>query len=368
MDPRPHLLGLLPHDLVALLAARGVTAREAEARRVLAHAVGRGLAGFPTARPVSRAMEQAIDAWFRREPLEVVAREEDPADGFVKYLFRSPDGALSEAVRIPLGGPGGAGGTGSHHKRFSVCLSSQVGCALGCAFCATGRLGFARHLEAWEMVSAFCRVRAEAPGRVTGAVFMGQGEPLLNYHAVIQAARVLSHPCGGQVKAEAISLSTAGLVPQIERFTAERHPFRLVVSLTSSVAERRATLMPGAARWSPEQVAEAIRGYAAASGQRVTVAWVLLPGVNDGPDEVAGLARLFQGVPIKLNLIDVNDPRPGGFRRATQAELDAFRDRLRALNVPVVRRYSGGTAIHAACGMLAGSVAPPCGHPGTSLR
>jgi len=338
---------MLPGDLEAMLHQRGVPASEAEARRVLAHVVGRGLSGFPSARPVSRALEQAILALLRREPLELVTREEDPTDGFVKYLLRSPDGALSEAVRIPL-----------PHGRFSVCLSSQVGCALGCAFCATGRLGFTRNLEPWEMVAAFLAVRAQAPGRVTGAVFMGQGEPFLNYDEVIQAARVLSHPCGGQVKAEAISISTAGLVPQIERYAAQGHPFRLIVSLSSTVPERRAALMPGAACWSPERVAAAIRVYAAASGQRVTVAWVLLPGVNDGPDEVEGLGRLFQGVPLKLNLIDVNDPRPGGFRRATGAELDSFRDRLRALGVPVVRRYSGGTAIHAACGMLAASQAP----------
>lgn len=350
--PRPHLLGLLPDDLAALLASQGVTIRDGEARRVIAHVVQHARPGFPTERPIPRAVEQAIERLTDRASLEVVDRAEDPADGFVKLLLRSPDGALSEAVRIPLEKPG----------HYSVCLSSQVGCALGCAFCATGRLGFRRNLEAWEMVSAFLAVRHElrreaagggAPGRISGAVFMGQGEPLLNYDAVIQAARVLSHPCGGQVKGEAISLSTAGVVPAIRRFTAEGHTFRLVVSLTSTVPERRAALLPVAARWSVDEVAAAIRDYATATRQRATVAWVVLGGVNTGDDEVAGLQRLFEGVPLRLNLIDVNDSRPEGYRRATADELADFRARLKVLGVPIVRRYSGGVSAHAACGMLA---------------
>ncbi len=352
MSPRPHLLGLLPTDLAAHLAAAGVTIREGEARRVVAHVIQHERPGFPTERPVPKAVERAIQQRFERAPLEVVDRAVDAADGFVKLLLRSPDGALSEVVRIPLEKPGA----------YSACLSSQVGCAMGCAFCATGRLGFSRNLEAWEMVSAFLAVRADLqrearadgrPVRLSGAVFMGQGEPLLNLDEVLQAARVLSHPCGGQVKGESISISTAGIVPAMRRFTAGDHDFRLIVSLTSAVPERRAALMPVAARWSVDEVAAAVREYAATSRQRATVAFVVLGGVNTGDDEVLGLKRLFEGVPLRLNLIDVNDPRPDGFRRATDTELADFRSRLKALGVPVVRRYSGGVNADAACGMLA---------------
>lgn len=352
MTTPPHLFGLLPDDLVRVLGRAGVSIREGEARRVIAHVIQHGRPGFPTERPIPRAVEQAIERLCERAPLEVLDRAADPADGFVKLLLRSPDGALSEAVRIPLQKPG----------HYSVCLSSQVGCALGCAFCATGRLGFARNLEASEMVGAFLAVRADLraeqgdAGRISGAVFMGQGEPLLNYDAVLQAARVLAHPCGGQVKGESISLSTAGIVPAIRRFTAEDHDFRLIVSLTSTVPERRAALMPVASHWSIDEVAAAVRDYAATSKQRATVAFVVLGGVNTGDDEVEGLRRLFEGVPLRLNLIDVNDPRPEGFRRATEAELIDFRTRLKALGVPVVRRYSGGVNAEAACGMLASRV------------
>ena len=343
MSDRPHLLGMVPADLAALLRSHGVPTRDAEARRVLGHVVSFGRAGFPERRPVPRRVAEAVSSLTTRTPLEVVERVVSPDDGFTKLLLRSPDGALSEAVLIPLHKPG----------CYTVCLSSQVGCAMGCAFCATGRLGWSRHLEPWEMVSAFMAARDLAPGRVTGAVFMGQGEPLHNYDRVIKAAAVLSDPCGGRVRAEAISISTVGLAPQIRRFAAEGHRYRLIVSLTSVVPERRARLLPITARYGVEELAAAIREYAAASGGRVTVAWVVLGGVNTGDDEVRELSRLFEGVPLRLNLIDVNDPREGGFRRASPAELSDFRARLSALDVPVVRRYSGGAARHAACGMLA---------------
>jgi 23S rRNA (adenine2503-C2)-methyltransferase len=339
----PHLYGLLPDDLATLLRANGIAVRDSEARRVIAHAVGGEGDGFPVKRPVPRFVEEAIARLTTRDRPAIVAREADPSDGFVKYLFRFSDGATAEAVRIPLEAPG----------KFTVCLSSQAGCAMGCTFCATGRLGLTRHLDAWEIVAQFLAVRAEAPGVVTGAVFQGQGEPLHNYVPVVQAARILSHPCGGRIAAKAITISTVGLVPSIQRYAREGHPYRLIVSLTSAIDERRRALLPAASAWRADEVADAVREYQRSRGGRATIAWVMLGGVNTGRDEVDALRRLFDGVPLRVNLIDVNDARPDGFRRATPTELSSFRDDLRTLGVPVVRRYSGGAAKHAACGMLA---------------
>lgn len=340
---RPHLFGLFPEEIAERLRSAGVAVRDQDARRILAKRLVRKRHGYEPARPVGKRIEAEVARRFDESRLEVLERTTDPADGFVKYLLRSPDGALSEAVRIPLLKP----------ACFSVCLSSQAGCAMGCAFCATGRLGLRRNLLAHEMVDAFLRVREEAPGRVTGAVFQGQGEPFHNYDGVIRAARILSHPCGAQVRGDAITISTVGLVPQIRRFAREGHPYRLIVSLTSALQERRAALLPVAARWTVEEVADAVREYASGIPGLATVAWVLMAGVNDGPEEVEALARLFEGVRLRFNLIDVNDPRPGGFRRATDAERRAFVRRLQVLRAPVVRRYSGGFHRHAACGMLA---------------
>lgn len=340
---RPHLFGMLPVDLETHLRERGVAIREAEARRMLAHVIAQGRPGYPVSRPLPRTVERGVDEFFDRAPLEILERVTDPSDGFVKYLFRMSDGELAEAVRIPLEAEG----------RFTVCLSSQVGCAMGCSFCATGRLGLSRNLEAWEIVAQFLAVRAEAPGQITGAVFQGQGEPLHNYAEVMRAAEILSHPCGGRISAKAITISTVGLVPSILRMAREQRPYRLIVSLTSAIDWRRGQLLPAASAWSVEELAHAVRTYQRAAGGRITLAWVVLGGINTGRDEVEALRQHFGDIPLRLNLIDVNDPRPDGFRRASETELNQFRDELRALAVPVVRRYSGGATRHAACGMLA---------------
>jgi 23S rRNA (adenine2503-C2)-methyltransferase len=342
--PAPHFLAQLPEELRAHLAQAGVALPEDEARRLMVQ-VFEPPSAPPPKRPLSKAKLEAVRRVFDATRLEVVERVEDPSDRFVKYLFRSPDGALSEAVRIPLEKPG----------RFSVCLSSQVGCAMQCEFCATGRLGLTRNLETWEMVSAFLTVRDDlgASGRVVGALFQGQGEPLQNYDNVIQAARVLSHPCGARIAGRAITLSTVGLVPQIRRFAAERHPYRLIVSLTSAIEERRRRLLPVAGRVSLDELARAVHEYAAVAKGRLTLALVLMAGVNTDAAEVEEIRRLFGDLHLRINLIDVNDARPDGFRQAPDAERKAFMDALQVLKVPIVRRYSGGAERHAACGMLA---------------
>lgn len=339
----PHIAGMLPTEVAEHLAAQGTPVREEDARRIVAHAISPTAKRARRTRPLPRRIQAAAAMAIDFRPLEILERAASPEDGFVKYLFQLGDGALSEAVLIPL----------HRREKFTVCLSSQVGCAMGCTFCATGRLGLRRNLEAWEMVAAFVAVRDEAPGRVSGAVFMGQGEPLANYDAVMRAAQILSHPCGGCVGAEAISISTVGLVPQIRRFAREARPYRLIVSLTSAIQQRRASLMPTASRYSLEELTTALEEYAAACKTRVTVAWVLIAGINTGADEVAAIKRRLGHLPLRVNLIDVNDARPCGFHRASDTERGAFIDQLRALEVAVVRRSSGGAAQHAACGMLA---------------
>jgi 23S rRNA (adenine2503-C2)-methyltransferase len=345
---RPHLFGLRPDDLVRVLAERGIDCTITEARRAIAHVIAHRHDSLSTlVRPIRRTVREAIEREFDQGTLEIVDRVRDPEDGFEKYLFRHPDGALTEAVRIPLHKPG----------RFTLCLSSQVGCAMRCTFCATGRLGLTRNLRAWEIVAAHRAVARdlalEQPtSRISGAVFMGQGEPLHNYDEVIQAARVLSDPCGGRITQEAITISTVGLVPQIHRYAEEGHAYRLIVSLTSAIPERRAELLPVAGRFSMRELAGALRAVYARIGKRVTVAWVLMGGVNDGSDEVDALREHFEGIPLRVNLIDIN--RTGDhLRRATDAERTELVEKLHAAGIATQRRYSGGRTKHAACGMLA---------------
>jgi 23S rRNA (adenine2503-C2)-methyltransferase len=333
-----HLRGQTPETLAAAFPGLdpGV------ARRVVHRLVGEDRDDLEGVRGLSKAWATELAARGTRTRLEVVDRRRSGIDPFVKYLFRSADGHVFEAVRIPLEKP-----------RWSVCVSSQVGCALGCVFCETGRLGFRRNLEPWEMVEQALTVRRESPERpLTGAVFQGQGEPLQNYDNVIQAARVLRDPCGARVGADRISLSTVGLLPQIERYTAEGHPYRLILSLTSAFSGKRETLVPLTARYGVPELARAMRRHARVRGGPVHLAWVLISGFNTGADEARELARLFADVPVRLSVIDVNDPT-GRHARATDAERASFLSALAAHGIGFVRRYSGGPDIHAACGMLA---------------
>jgi 23S rRNA (adenine2503-C2)-methyltransferase len=215
-------------------------------------------------------------------------------------------------------------------------------------------MGGVRSLKTWEILAQHRLVAAEAEHPVRGVVFMGMGEPLLNYENVIRASRILSDPAGPAIGAKAISISTAGVVPMIRRFTAEGHHFRLLVSLGAPTSEQRRKLMPIENRWPLPELMAAVRDHAAATGQRVPLAYVTIGGVNTSPQHARDLAALVEGVRVKLNLIDVTD-ETGTYRPPTPDELAVFRDALDELGAPVVRRYSGGKDIAAACGTLAAS-------------
>jgi 23S rRNA (adenine2503-C2)-methyltransferase len=311
------------------------------ANRIVTRLVAEDRDDLEGVRGLSKAARGALLQGSRTSRLEILDRRRSAVDPFVKYLFRSARESF-EAVRIPLLKP-----------RWSVCVSSQAGCALACAFCETGRMGFTRDLEAWEIVEQVLTIRREGPERpVTSVVFQGQGEPFQNYDQVIRAARLLQHPCGGRIRGRNITISTVGILPMIERYTAEGHPYRLILSLTSAFDDKRAGLVPAGRRYSVAELAAAVRRHAEKARDRVNLAWVLMSGINTGEDEADELARLFQGAPVRLSIIDVNDPT-GTFRRAGDAERGAFLTALGRRGLGFVRRYSGGPDIHAACGMLA---------------
>src|SRR5205085_9860361 len=208
------------------------------ARRLQSAVLRRGAAEVPAALPeVSPGLLERVRRATAVPRLEVLEKAVSPRDGFAKYLFRGDGPEPFEAVRIPL----------LHRpedRKYVVCVSSQVGCAMDCKFCATGRLGFRRNLAPWEIVDQVIQVRDDSPYPVRGVVFMGMGEPLLNYERVMRAASILSEPCGMAIDAKAITISTVGIVPAIRRFTAERRPYRLVVSLTSAHPKLRRQLLP----------------------------------------------------------------------------------------------------------------------------
>lgn len=312
------------------------------ARRVVLRAVHEDRDDLEGVRGLPKALAARVTERSRFTRLEVVDRRRSAVDPFVKYLFRAPDGRTFESVRIPLDKP-----------RYSVCVSSQAGCALGCAFCETGRMGFERNLEPWEMVEQVLTVRREATDRpVTGLVFQGQGEPLQNYDNVLRAIAVLRDPCGARIGSDRITISTVGLLPMIERYRDEGQPYRLILSLTSAFGEKRARLVPLAGRYDVPELATAMKRLAARQRNVVNLAFVLIAGYNTGADEARELKRLFSGATVRISLIDVNDPS-GRFLPPGESERAAFLSALSENGLAFVRRYSGGPDIHAACGMLA---------------
>jgi len=264
---------------------------------------------------------------------------------FQKLVFRTADNLIVESVVIPLHRSGA----------FSICLSSQIGCVMRCSFCSTGRMRSRRDLATWEMIDQYIQARAivrRGGGRVTGAVFMGMGEPFLNYGRVMAAAELLSYPMEGAISAKAVTVSTIGLVPEIEKFTSEKRKFRLSISLGAPSDEKRKILMPAAARTPIAAIMAAARRHAQSRHTRVMLSYVCISGVNVSEEDARALGRLIGDTPVRLDLIDVDDPSgrhvPPGI-----AERNRFRDALRRyVGQPVVRRFSGGSDIRAACGAL----------------
>ena len=361
-------LNLRDLDLPAMAAALGGYGVDAaKATRVFAAVHRDGVARVDgldcLSAPIRRAL--AADAVF--PDLEIVERRR-AADGFVKYLLHLPDGGRIEAVRIPLPDPDDARDLKRRRQRgeaaglvalptakYTLCISSQLGCALACDFCATGRLrpaGGVRNLAVWEMLAQVRAMRAEADHPVCGVLFLGMGEPLLNYDNVIRTAQILSHPAGPAIAGESISLSTVGVAPAIRRFAAERHRFRLIISLAAATGEARLPLMPAEGRWPLAEIMVAVREYAAVCRSRVTFAYVGISGVNMGREDARKLVELLAGLRAKVTLIDVNDDS-GRYHPPTDDEVRGFRDELLAHHIPVSRRYAGGREIGAACGTLA---------------
>lgn len=365
-----NLRNLDARELTDALAPFGVAADVS--RRVFAAVHRDGVDSLELAQPRIRGLSlpvaRRIDAAAVWPRLKVLERRL-AGDGFLKYLFKLADGPSIEAVRIPLPDPEAAralraaratgeaprGLTTLPAAKYTVCVSSQAGCALACDFCATGRLGGIRSLETWEILEQVRVVAAEAEHPVRGVVFQGMGEPLLNYQSVTRAARVLSNPAGPAIAAKAITISTAGVVPAIRRYLDERQPYRLIFSLGAPTSVERAPLMPIEKRWPLTELMAAIRAYIDVTGTRATIAYVAIGGVNTTADHARQLAVLLDGLKVKLNLIDVND-ETGRYHPPTSDEMGTFRDALAQYwGGPVVRRYSGGGEIGAACGTLSAS-------------
>jgi 23S rRNA (adenine2503-C2)-methyltransferase len=267
------------------------------------------------------------------------------ADGVVKLVFGLTDGLRIETVVIPM----------ANHA--TVCISSQVGCAMGCRFCRTGRMGWRRNLTAAEIVSQVFAVKVQMGYAIRNVVFMGMGEPLDNFENVKQATDVLSDQRGLDIALRHITISTVGLPEGIRRLAALNWPqLKLAVSLNASNDDLRGRLMPVNRRYPLESLKEALRQYPLARGNALFMEYVLIKGVNDDPQCAAALAAFFRGLNVKLNLIAYNPNSGSPFEAPTEADLERFHQALVDQRIFVRRRSSKGAGILAACGQLGGGL------------
>jgi 23S rRNA (adenine2503-C2)-methyltransferase len=343
------LQALLPEELCDL--AIGVTI--AEARKIVSAVHRGGARAIRASAHISRRAVALVRDCCAIPTLGLVARTPSSVDPFVKYTLRTPDGEIVEAVRVPLEKAG----------RFTACISSQVGCALGCAFCATGRMGLRRNLDAWEIVEQVRVIRADLPAgsRVHGVVFQGMGEPLANWQAVLGAARIFSEASAQAIDARNITISTVGLPAGIRAMAKELPNVRLGVSVGSVRSpDVRKRLIPVDAVYPLAEVIAAAGDHARATKHSPLWAYTLLAGVNDSEDDARALALLaldfaarYGARPrisvIPYNAIGENDP----FVRSDPKTEQRFQDVLVQNGVKPTKRYSGGSDVGAACGQLA---------------
>lgn len=283
------------------------------------------------------------DKGFFMDVLEL-AEEIPSSDGLTrKFLLKLRDGQTIETVLM------------GYEGRHTVCVSSQVGCAMGCVFCATGQMGFTRHLRVGEIVAQVLHARRalakEHPDKLLrNLVMMGMGEPLHNIDALKEALDTISDVRGINIGPSKIAISTVGVIPGIERMAAEDWPYRLAVSLHGSKEEERAALVPVSNKWSLEQLIKACREYGTKTGKRIFFEWTLIAGENDSPETAQRLVKLLEGIDAHVNLIPLNPT--GGYSGSASDGGQEFQQILRAASFPCTFRQRRGIDVAAGCGML----------------
>jgi len=343
-DTPVNLLGLNRQALEAYFVSIGEPAFRA--RQVLKWLHGRGVLDFEAMTDLSKALR----ARLRSETALVlprVVRTQVSRDGTTKWLMELADGNRIETVFIP------------DDRRGTLCVSSQVGCALGCAFCATARQGFSRNLTTAEIIGQVWRARrALGEGRMTNVVLMGMGEPLLNFDAVVAAVDLMMDDLAYGFAKRRVTVSTAGLVPAIHRL-AQVSDASLAVSLHATTDELRDELVPVNRKYPIAQLLEACSRFIHSErqrGRKVTWEYVMLYGVNDSPADARRLVKLLSRIPSKINLIPFN-PFPGApYRRSSAAAILGFQKILRDAGFLTTVRRTRGDDIDAACGQLVGRV------------
>ena len=349
-DARTDLAELSLAELETLVTHRGLP--RFRARQIFQWIWKRGATDFTAMSNLPRDL-RALLAADLRIATPAIARHDRSEDGTEKLVLQLHDDRQIECVYIP------------DTPAQTFCVSTQVGCAMGCAFCLTGKMGLVRNLSAGE-IAGQVRVLAAATGLIDGpfnVVLMGMGEPLHNYDATMKALRLLHEPEGIGLSPKRVTLSTVGLVPMIERLASEPLMPNLAISLHATTEEQRASIVPPSQKYGLHAIIEACRRFPLARRTRITFEYVMLGGVNDTPADARRLARLLAGVKAKVNLIPLNAAAGIPFDRPSDPTVDTFARILAEKGVTVSVRKSRGRDIRAACGQLivAGGPKPSAG-------
>lgn len=333
-----NLLNLTPDEATAALVDFMTEVGEPayRARQVAYHLWQKPVASFDDMTSLPQALRQKLAARFSMPRLALEVHQHS-TDGTQKFLFRLADGQAIETVAIPDG------------KRLTFCISSQAGCALQCAFCATGVMGFARNLEVFEIAGQVRELALlDPPLNATNIVFMGMGEPMMNWKAVDTTLTILNHPDGFGIGARHITVSTVGVLPGIEALGARPEQFRLAISIHAPSDALRRSLMPVNVKYPLADVIAAARSF----DRRVTFEYVMLGGVNDAVEHALNLAQLARDCAAFVNLIPLHPGGAGPFKPSTADAMRTFSGELRRAGVEVAVRKSRGLDIAAACGQL----------------
>ena len=352
-EPKQSLKGLLPNELAEFFVSIGEP--KYRAQQVFKRLYAQQTHSFEDMTELPASLRKHLSGVADIHPL-APSRLQESADGTKKFLFRLSDGREIETVLIPSESVEEDGVP----KRLTLCVSTQVGCALNCKFCATASLKMKRNLTTGEIVEQFLQAQQHTDKPITNLVFMGMGEPMLNYDNVMKAVEILTHDDVQLLGARRITVSTAGMVEGMRRMADEKRPIKLALSLHATTDGLRTKLMPINKKHNLRELGDTLEYYYRKTGSPVTYEYILFEGLNDSEEDARRLQRITRRVPSKINVIPfhpIDFTNPDGvsasLRATTPEKFQAFIQRLRDLDVTVMIRSSSGKDIHAACGQLA---------------
>ncbi len=353
-NAKRNLLGMTEAELVGFMDS--MTEAPYRGRQLFRWLYERGVRDFASMTDLQKELRHQLEQKADVRGLQLVTDRISPLDGTRKFLFGLPDGLRIETVLIPPTSSfqDARAAKEEEQKRLTLCVSTQAGCPLDCAFCATATMGFSRNLTVGEIIDQILQVRRLTGKTITNVVFMGMGEPMLNYDNVFAAADIMTSGLG--IAARRVTVSTAGWADRIRRMGEEQRKLKLAVSLHSAIDSTRTMIMPINKRFNLASLLGAIKHYYRATRKRITYEYIFFDGVNDSDRELAALAAFARQVPCKINVIPfhaIGAAHAGPLELRPSPRMPELVERLRSQHLTVLLRSNAGEDINAACGQLA---------------